>query len=73
MSTIRVCTSELVAGECPVGAEAWVSALDLVPLVDLGITTATVTSVWTWGFGAVLFFYFIGFKAGVALGVIRRV
>lgn len=39
-------------------------------LALIGIDTASVLTVWTWGFGSVLTMYFIGYAIGAAKRVI---
>ena len=73
-TSVRVCTVDLdELGACPSGSEAWVAAMEVIPPADMGITPATLLQVYGWGLAAVLLFFFIGLKAGAALGVIRRV
>lgn len=38
----------------------------------MGIDPVTILAVWTWGFGSVVFCWYLGYVAGVALGVIRK-
>jgi len=37
----------------------------------LGIDAAQIFFVWSWGFGSVVFFHFLGYALGAALKVIR--
>lgn len=39
----------------------------------IGIDASTIAFVWSWGFGAVIFSWSIGFCLGVALKVIRSI
>jgi hypothetical protein len=43
------------------------------PPLDFGIDAASVGQTFAWGFGAVLFFWFLGYGIGVALSLIRKV
>jgi len=38
----------------------------------MGIDAPTVLAVWTWGFGTVIFSWYLGYVAGVALTAIRK-
>jgi len=42
-------------------------------LALLGIDAVTILYVWSWGFGSVVFGWFLGFGIGVARDVIREV
>ena len=44
----------------------------LAPSV-LGITPESIAHVYSWGFGVVLLAFLLGYVAGVALGLIRKV
>jgi len=37
----------------------------------LGIDSAQILLVWSWGFGSVVFFHFLGYALGAALKAIR--
>lgn len=41
-------------------------------LALLGIDAASVLLVWSWGFGSVVFFHYLGFVLGVAVTAIRK-
>lgn len=41
-------------------------------LALMGIDAVTIAKVWTWGFGTVIFSWYLGFVAGVALKAIRK-
>ena len=41
-------------------------------LALLGIDAAQIFYVWSWGFGSVVFFHFLGSVIGIATGVIRK-
>lgn len=38
----------------------------------MGIDPPTILAVWTWGFGTVIFCWYLGYVAGVALTAIRK-
>lgn len=40
--------------------------------IALGVDSATIFYVWSWGFGSVIFFWFLGYCVGVAKQVIRQ-
>jgi hypothetical protein len=39
----------------------------------LGIDSATILEVWSWGFGSVVFFWSLGYGVGCAVRAIRAV
>lgn len=41
-------------------------------IIGLGIDSANILYVFTWGFGAVVFFYFLGVVIGAAKAAIKR-
>lgn len=41
-------------------------------LALLGIDAVTILYVWSWGFGSVVFGWFLGFSVGVAVDVIKK-
>lgn len=38
----------------------------------LGIDAETILLVWSWGFGSVIFMWFLGYCIGVAVDLIRK-
>lgn len=65
------------------GAKAWIRKLYAEPedeeepcgvecFAKVGITPAAVLYVWSWGVGAVLLMWSIGYGVGIASGLIRR-
>ncbi|NJD23897.1 MAG: hypothetical protein FIB06_00665 [Betaproteobacteria bacterium] len=53
----------------PAHAQETPTAADLAVM---GIDAATVLAVWSWGFGTVIFCWYLGFVAGLALKAIRQ-
>ena len=41
-------------------------------LALLGIDAETIFYVWSWGFGSVVFFHFLGYVIGAAVSTIRK-
>lgn len=41
-------------------------------LALLGIDAAQILYIWSWGFGSVVFSYFLGAVIGIAVSVIRK-
>lgn len=67
---VLVCTVD--TSPCPPESIASVPLTDAFDPVALGITPDSVLSVFSWGLGAVLFFFALGVAVGAARGVIRR-
>jgi hypothetical protein len=57
---------------CPEADQRILALGDALDPVSLGITTADVLAMFSWGFGAVLMFWLLGMGLSVALGLIRK-
>lgn len=66
-----VCTSE--ATPCPPEAQQWATTAEILDPAQFGITAVEIAKVFSWGFGAVLLGFFLGYQIGVALGLIKRI
>lgn len=69
---VLVCTVT-PAPTCPPEAQQFVAVDDAMSPDQLGVTSHTVGEVFGWGFGSVLFFWFLGYTVGAALRVVRLV
>ena len=76
MSWFLTCDVEPVGGVCPTGASVWTPldtvALNLFDAQALGIDPATILYVYTWGAGAVLSLWALGYAIGAAKAVIKK-
>ena len=66
-----VCTTE--ATPCPPADQVWSTTAEVLDPAQFGITPEAILHVFSWGFGAVLLGWLIGYGLGLALGVIRKV
>lgn len=69
MTTWIMSCNELDPVNCNSAAVQWI---DYYAFDPLGITPADVFYVFTWGMGAILLFWSIGYAAGVAIAAIRK-
>lgn len=69
MTTWILACTELDPVNCTGTNSGWIDYYSFDPL---GITAPDVLYVFSWGFGAVLFFWSIGYAAGVAIEAIRK-
>lgn len=53
-------------------ANAHLQEPDLSGSVDFDVMPADIAYVFSWGFGAVLFFWFLGYSVGIAKGLINK-
>lgn len=67
---VLVCTVETLP--CPPEAVTSVALVDTVAPELFGITPESITKAYSFGFGAVLMFYLIGYGVGLALGLIKN-
>lgn len=65
-----VCTSD--ANPCPPESQVWATIAEILDPAALGITPESIFKAYSWGFGAVLMAFLIGFVLSVALGLIRK-
>ncbi len=68
---VFVCTVDL--DPCPAGSNASISFPEAIDPALFGVTPDTMLHVYTWGFGAVLSMWAIGYFVGLAVGMIRKV
>lgn len=69
---ILVCPQPASApGTCEVPAQ-WQPVDSLVSFADLGVTGPEIATVFAWGFGVVVFFWFLGYCIQVAQGAINK-
>ncbi|MEL4178339.1 hypothetical protein [Roseateles sp. PN1] len=60
-------------GTCPPAAQRFVPLTEALDFPSLGITAESVLYVWSWGFGAVLTFWFFGYCIGLAVRLVRKI
>lgn len=65
-----ICTVD--ATPCPPEALSYLSMAEAINPATLGITPESVLAVYGWGFGAVVFFWFLGYVTGVAVDAIKK-
>ena len=65
-----------VAPDCPSGllvlSKADFSNLTTLDPAAIGITSASISEVFTWGFGALISCWILGFVLSIALGLVRK-
>lgn len=57
---------------CPFENQVWVTLAEFLDPALYGITSADILKVFSWGFGAVLLGFFLGYQLGLALGLIKK-
>lgn len=66
MSVARVLACSVDVDPCPVASQVWVTVAETVDWAGLGITPAELLYVFSWGAGAVLSLWAIGYAIGAA-------
>ena len=70
MMRFLVCISEVTP--CPPADQQWSTTAEILDPAQFGVSPVEILKVYSWGFGAVLLMFFIGYQLGCALGVIKR-
>jgi len=65
-------TCAVDAVPCPLEAQQWRTAAEVIDPAALGITPELIVKVYGFGFGATLSMFFIGFVIAVACGLVRK-
>lgn len=65
-----VCVSDI--SPCPASDQLWMTTSQILDPALFGITSAEILKVFSWGFGAVLMGFFLGYQLGLALGLIKK-
>jgi hypothetical protein len=68
---MKVLVCSVDATPCPPESQTWLSVDEAFTPGALGVDSSTVLEVFSFGFGAVVFFWFLGYGIGAALKVIR--
>ena len=58
---------------CPAADVAYITLDAAIDFADLGISGANIGNVVGWGFGVVIFLWFLGYCIGLALALIRKI
>ena len=67
---VLACTVEVIP--CPPESEVWIDFATAIDFAALGIDTQSVVYVLMWGFAAVFVPWTLGYAAGIAKGLIKK-
>jgi hypothetical protein len=66
MSVARILSCSVDVAPCPADSQVWVTLAETVDWTALGVTSAQILYVLTWGAGVVLALWAIGYAVGAA-------
>jgi hypothetical protein len=72
MAVFRVLSCAVDAVPCPAESQVWVTVAETVDYAALGVTPAELLFTFTWGAGAVLALWAVGYAVGAAAKAIQR-
>lgn len=72
MSVARVLACAVDTVPCPVESQVWVTLAETIDFAGLGITPADLLYTFTWGAGAVLSLWALGYAVGAAIAAIGK-
>lgn len=68
----RVLVCSVDATPCPAASQQWATLAEVVDPASLGIAAADILYVYTWGVGAVLSMWALGYAVGAAITALRK-